>query len=111
MEEKKGLEQLEAGQIIKVYFKEGFHRPTNGQRFRFMGLQGDPKNMEKKDGFYVDGFVVIAQPIDLDGMEIVEVGTQGIEKGQVLPQALFPHTIQKIEADLSNINPKRERRR
>ena len=98
-EEKKGLELLKAGEIFKVYFKEGFNRPTKGQRFRFFGLQGNPKHMKKKDGYYVDGFVIIAEPIDLDGMEIIEVGNRGIEKGQVLPQALFPHTIEKLETD------------
>jgi len=98
-EEKVGLERLKEGSIIKVYFKEGCSRPTKGQRFRFFGLQGKRENMVEKDGYFVDGFVIIAQPIDLDGMEMVKVGTTGIEKGQVLPQALFPHTIDRLETD------------
>lgn len=97
--EKIGLEHLNGGEIITVYFKEGYNRPTMGQRFRFFGLQGKEDNLTKKDGYYVDGFVIIAQPIDLDGLEVVDVGTAGIGKGQVLPQALFPHTIEKIETD------------
>lgn len=99
VKEKIGLERLKAGSIIKVYFKEGFGRPSKGQRFRFFGLQGKKENMVEKDGYFVDGFVIVAQPIDLDGMECIVVGTSGIKKGQVLPQALIPHTIDRLETD------------
>ena len=92
VKEKIGLERLKEGTIVTIYFKEGYGRPTNGQRFRFLRLQGRLENMEKKDDYYVDGFVIIAQPIDLDGLELVE-------KGQALPQALFPHTIERLETD------------
>jgi len=85
------LERLKEGTIIRIHFKEGFGRPKK-QRFKFLGLMGDPKNCEIKDGYYVDGFAVIAEAIDLDGTEIFKDGKQ-------VAQALFPHTINKVETD------------
>jgi len=90
-EEKIGLERLKEGTIVTIYFKEGFGRPKK-QRFKFLGLMGKPENCEVKDGYYVDGFVILAEAIDLDGKEIFKDGKQ-------IPQTLFPHTIDKLETD------------
>lgn len=91
-EEKKGLETLKEGTVVTIYFKDGFHRPTNGQKYKFLGIQGKPENMEIKDGYYVDGFVMIAEAIDFDR------GTM-VKDGKVIPEMIFPHTVKSIETD------------
>ena len=91
--EKKGLETLKEGTIVTIYFKEGFGRPKK-QRFKFLGLMGKPENCEIKDGYYVNGFGILAEAIDLDGKEMFKDGKQ-------IPQALSPHTIKRLETDES----------
>ena len=91
MKEKIGLEGLKKGTIVTIYFKEGFGRPKK-QRFKFLGLMGKPENCTIKDGYYVEGFGILAEAIDLDGKEMFKDGKQ-------IAQALFPHTIEKLETE------------
>ena len=96
-QEKVGLEKLEIGTIVTIHFRKGFGRPKK-QRFEYLGITGNFDNAPLKDGYYHDGFVILAKAVDLTGTEIFD------ESGQQIPQALFPHTIKKIRGCTMN-NP------
>lgn len=89
------IANLKQGQIIKIFFKEGYGRPTNGQRYRFLNVGGSAEMMKahtKEDGYAYDGFTIIAQAVDLDYGNIIN------ENG-VIPEIIFPHTLKYIELD------------
>lgn len=92
---KSSLDQLKPDSIVTIHFKEGFGRPKK-QRFKFLGLMGKSENCKIKDGYYVEGFTILAEAIDLDGKEMFKEGKQ-------IPQALFPHTIEKLETEDENV--------
>ena len=83
------LEKLKSGSIITVYFNDDNMREPKIQKFKFIGLQGNEKIVNKSKGR--SGFVLLCEPITIKPV------IEGV------PEALFPENIIIIETDYENV--------